>query len=143
MSGFSDLFGGGFYYAIKEPAFPCIQRIRRQAIYPCYHFFLSVSHETDLFRYPSVPFRYNRRNLLQPCPAKVSGTGFGALLRSHLPHIACSIPLSLRNVLCKTSTCVLSSSLLFPYGFRLSYESIHVKHKIPTSLFASQLESSD
>ena len=121
-------------------------KIRRRALRPWYHFFLPHSHKQGLSRYirnSFLPLSY---------PAAVTG-GTCRSLAPGVPAVRCAapkpssilfdpIPLSLRqrhmafrlrDLLCKASTNVLSSSLLFcinwpvcrPITFRLS-QSPHV-----------------
>ena len=112
-----------------------LSMIRRRAKIPCYHFYLSDSHKSDLTKCKSTLSRYNRRTCCSLAEFLIfSYPLFGTPLRSHLllPYPYPSQPSDFSVMI---SDNILSSSLRFSF-FRLSYHTAYVK-KLPVLIFES------
>lgn len=86
--------------------------LKKTSVISCYHFSSSVPHSTDLFGSVtlSAVTGGSCRSLASTVPI-LFRYPFGAPLRSHLLYLSVPFLSALRNVLCKTSMIILSSSL--------------------------------
>ena len=85
---------------------------KKTSVISCYHFSSSVPHSTDLFGSVtlSAVTGGSCRSLASTVPV-LFRYPFGAPLRSHLLYLSVPFLSAIRNVLCKTSMIILSSSL--------------------------------
>ena len=117
-----------FISALKKSSdFPMIQKnsssySEDEPYQPCYHFYSSIPHSMNLNRYNTIPCRYNRRILSQPCCGNIRHLVIflypsSVRLSEAIFHKLSCIPLSQRDFSVTENIHVLSSSRCLFYKY--------------------------